>query len=136
MKRVLIFHTVVAFFTMTSSFSLTPAGRFKIGAHRSVSVSQLDQLASMTVLSVDTGDLDVIEKMASTGLITDATTNPLFVSQAGLSGDPRYAQLVTRAVSYGITEGEQVDEDTKVALAMDRLAVNLGIGKTTYLLFN
>jgi transaldolase len=34
------------------------------------------------VLSVDTGDLAVVEEMAATGFITDATTNPLFVSQA------------------------------------------------------
>jgi len=51
--------------------------------------TQLAQLASMTVLSIDTGDLDIVEQFAATGYITDATTNPLFVSQAGLSGDPR-----------------------------------------------
>ena len=50
-----------------------------------MATSQLEQLASMTVLSVDTGDLDVIAEMAATGLISDATTNPLFVSRAGLS---------------------------------------------------
>jgi len=38
--------------------------------------SQLEQLAAMTVLSVDTGDLNVIEDLAKTGFITDATTNP------------------------------------------------------------
>jgi transaldolase len=43
----------------------------------------------MTTLSIDTGDLDIIEKFASTGLITDATTNPLFVSQAGLCCEMR-----------------------------------------------
>lgn len=40
--------------------------------------SQLEQLAAMTVLSIDSGDIHTIEKFASTGLITDATTNPLF----------------------------------------------------------
>lgn len=40
--------------------------------------SQLEQLAAMTVLSIDTGDIQTIEKFAATGLITDATTNPLF----------------------------------------------------------
>ena len=43
--------------------------------------SQLAQLAGMTVISVDTGDLTVIEELGKTGYITDATTNPLFVSQ-------------------------------------------------------
>ena len=33
------------------------------------------------VLSIDTGDLDIVEQFAKTGYITDATTNPLFVSQ-------------------------------------------------------
>lgn len=55
--------------------------------------SQLYQLAQITTLSIDSGDLKVIEEYAKTGLITDATTNPLFVSQAGLSGDPTYAEV-------------------------------------------
>jgi transaldolase len=40
--------------------------------------SQLEQLAAMTVLSIDSGDIHTIEKFAATGFITDATTNPLF----------------------------------------------------------
>jgi transaldolase len=56
--------------------------------------SQLEQLSGMTVLSVDTGDLTVVKQMAATGLITDATTNPLFVSQAGQNNDPVYAAFV------------------------------------------
>jgi hypothetical protein len=55
--------------------------------------SQLAQLAGMTTLSIDSGDLKVIEEYAKTGYITDATTNPLFVSQAGLSGDPTYSEV-------------------------------------------
>lgn len=35
--------------------------------------SQLAQLAGMTVLSIDTGDLAVIQRFASSGLITDAS---------------------------------------------------------------
>lgn len=65
-----------------------------------MAASQLEQLAGMTVLSVDTGDLDVIKDMAATGFITDATTNPLFVSQAGTSGDPRYVAFVDEAIAY------------------------------------
>ncbi len=78
----------------------------------------------MTVLSIDTGDLSIIEEMAQAGLISDATTNPLFVSQAGLSGDPRYSALVAAAVDYAHERAQGVDA---VHLAMDRLAVNLGI---------
>jgi transaldolase len=92
--------------------------------------SQLAQLASMTVLSIDTGDLDIVEKFAATGYITDATTNPLFVSQAGLSGDPRYVAFVDEAITYAKNKMCNKDgcdtPDEAVALAMDRLAVNLG----------
>jgi transaldolase len=87
--------------------------------------SQLAQLAGMTTLSIDSGDLKVIEDYAKTGYITDATTNPLFVSQAGLSGDPVYSKLVDNAVEYAVAAGEP-DEASTVSLAIDRLAVNLG----------
>jgi transaldolase len=87
--------------------------------------SQLAQLASLTTLSIDSGDLKVIEEYAATGYITDATTNPLFVSQAGLSGDPVYAKMVNDAVEYAL-EAKLSDESATVALAIDRLAVNLG----------
>lgn len=63
--------------------------------------SQLAQLAGMTTLSIDSGDLKVIEEYAQTGFITDATTNPLFVSQAGLSGDPTYAEVCPLFLLFG-----------------------------------
>lgn len=84
--------------------------------------SQLEQLSQMTTLSIDSGDVKVIEKYAETGFITDATTNPLFVSQAGSSGDPK---LVDDAVAFALSSGEK-DESEVVALAIDALAVNLG----------
>lgn len=77
--------------------------------------SQLAQLAGMTTLSIDSGDLAVIQEYAATGHITDATTNPLFVSQAGFN--PVYAEMVQSAVDYG---------QGSVELSMDRLAVLLG----------
>ncbi len=91
--------------------------------------SQLEQLASMTTLAIDSGDLKVIEEYAKTGFITDATTNPLFVSQVGLnSGDPIYADLVNDAVNFATSSlnkgGDNVAEI--VALAIDKLSVNLG----------
>jgi len=87
--------------------------------------SQLAQLSGMTTLSIDSGDLQVIRQYAKTGFITDATTNPLFVSQAGLSGDPIYAKLVDGAVEYAMQQKEE-NEGSTVSLAIDRLAVNLG----------
>jgi transaldolase len=95
--------------------------------------SQLAQLASMTVLSIDSGDLKVIAEYAATGYITDATTNPLFVAQAGLSGDAVYGNMVDDAVAYAtdaqstmLSSSDENKEREIVALAMDRLAVNLG----------
>lgn len=87
--------------------------------------SRLGQLAGMTTLSIDTGDLGIIKDFADTGLITDATTNPLFVSQAGLSGDPTYVAFVDEAVAYAKKHASSKDDI--VALAMDKLAVNLGV---------
>uniref|UniRef100_A0A7S4VH01 transaldolase n=1 Tax=Alexandrium monilatum TaxID=311494 RepID=A0A7S4VH01_9DINO len=87
--------------------------------------SRLAQLAGMTVLSIDTGDLGLIKDFADTGLITDATTNPLFVSQAGLSGDPTYVAFVDEAVAYAREHASR--EEEVVALAIDKLAVNLGV---------
>jgi len=87
--------------------------------------SQLSQLAAVTTLSIDTGDLDIIEKFGKTGLITDATTNPLFVSQAGLSGDARYIAFVDAAIAYAKANAEGAD--AVLELSMDRLAVELGL---------
>lgn len=92
-----------------------------------MAASQLEQLASMTVLSVDTGDLTILAELAETGLITDATTNPLFVSQAGLSGDPTYVAFVDEAIEYAKEKAGSEGTDAVVSLAMDRLAVNLGL---------
>ena len=81
----------------------------------------------MTTLSIDSGDLNVIRQFAESGYITDATTNPLFVSQAGLSGDPVYAAMVDDAVTYALENGGTKEgESSVVSLAIDRLAVNLG----------
>ena len=86
--------------------------------------TQLEQLAEQTVLSIDTGDLDVIEQYAKGGLISDATTNPLFVAQAGTSGDARYVAFVDKAIAYAKANS---GGDDVVSLAMDRLAVELGL---------
>ena len=86
--------------------------------------TQLEQLADVTVLSIDTGDLDIIEQYAKGGLISDATTNPLFVAQAGTSGDARYVAFVDKAIAYAKANS---GGDDVVSLAMDRLAVELGL---------
>ena len=90
-----------------------------------MAASRLEQLAAVTTLSIDTGDLDVIVEYAKTGSITDATTNPLFVSQAGLSGDERYVAFVDAAVRYAKANAD--GDGAVLELAMDRLAVELGL---------
>jgi transaldolase len=85
----------------------------------------------MTTLSIDSGDLDVVAKFAKTGLITDATTNPLFVSQAGAKGDERYEDMVYDAITYtkermGGGDASLPDPQAELNMAMDKLAVNLG----------
>ncbi len=107
-------------------FARAPAPRTagRAPACVAAATNQLAQLAAHTTLSIDTGDLNILAELAATGHITDATTNPLFVSQAGLSGDPRYVAFVDEAVAYARANAASADD--AVALAMDRLAVNLG----------
>mmetsp|Transcript_9126 Transcript_9126/g.13810 ORF Transcript_9126/g.13810 Transcript_9126/m.13810 type:complete len:374 (+) Transcript_9126:78-1199(+) len=105
--------------------AFTPTSQIRKSSSTALKASQLEQLSQVTTLSIDSGDLKVIEKYAATGFITDATTNPLFVSQAGSSGDPVYQKLVDDAVAFALASDEK-DEDSIVALAIDALAVNLG----------
>jgi transaldolase len=93
--------------------------------------SALEELAKMTRLSIDSGDITVIEEYSKTGLITDATTNPLFVSQAAANGSTKYQAMVSDAISYakramGGGDASLPDPDEEINLAMDKLAVNLG----------
>ena len=93
--------------------------------------SALEELSKMTTISIDSGDLDVVEKFAKTGLITDATTNPLFVSQAAANGDKRYSDMLADAVMYakeqkGGGDTPLPDFEPELNIAMDKLAVNLG----------
>jgi transaldolase len=97
----------------------------------SLHASALEELSKMTKISIDSGDLDVVEKFAKGGLITDATTNPLFVSQAGANGDKRYEDMVFDAIMYakgklGGGDAAMPDFEPELNIAMDKLAVNLG----------
>jgi len=102
----------------------------KCSSSTQLQTSALESLADITTLSIDSGDIDTVARYAKTGVITDATTNPLFVSQAGANGDARYEAMVQEAVTYAkratcAEDGCPVPEDT-LNLAIDRLAVNLG----------
>jgi transaldolase len=96
------------------------------------SATALEELAKMTRLSIDSGDLDVVAEFAKSGLIQDATTNPLLVSQAAANGDKRYQELVTDAIMYakeklGGGDSSLPDPQEEINIAMDKVAVSLGV---------
>jgi transaldolase len=114
-----------------ASFSFGPARSPFRTTTTALDASALGELSKMTILSIDSGDLDVVAKFAKTGLITDATTNPLFVSQAGAKGDKRYEDMVYDAIMYtkehmGGGDASLPDPKANLNMAMDKLAVNLG----------
>lgn len=114
-----------------ASFSFGPVSLLSGRTTTALRATALEELSKMTKLSIDSGDLDVVAKFAKTGLITDATTNPLFVSQAGAKGDQRYEDMVDDAIMYakehmGGGDASLPDPKTNLDMAMDKLAVNLG----------
>ena len=76
--------------------------------------SKLEQLASMSTVVSDTGDMEAIRTFKP----TDATTNPTLILKA--SQLPAYAHLVEEAVSWGRKGAASTHAVT------DRLAVNFG----------
>mmetsp|Transcript_31153 Transcript_31153/g.62770 ORF Transcript_31153/g.62770 Transcript_31153/m.62770 type:complete len:378 (-) Transcript_31153:49-1182(-) len=121
---------IVATLSSPTMAFITPSVSNKCSSSTQLETSALESLADITTLSIDSGDIDTVARYAKTGLITDATTNPLFVSQAGANGDARYEAMVQEAVTYAkrktcAEDGCPVPEDT-LNLAIDRLAVNLG----------
>jgi len=81
--------------------------------------NQLDQMASMTILVADTGDIGSIREYSP----TDATTNPSLLYKAAQM--PEYADLVSDAVKFG-KEQETKTEDETMGIIIDRLSVNFG----------
>lgn len=134
--RILLHSLVFSTMLASNALAFTPgypvtSKTFRLGATSVATASALAELSTMTTLSIDSADLDVVEKFAKLGLITDATTNPLFVSQAGANGDKRYEDMVFDAVMYakeqsGGGDSPLPDFEPELNIAMDKLAVNLG----------
>ncbi|MEM8484037.1 MAG: transaldolase [Bacteroidota bacterium] len=84
-----------------------------------MSSSLYDQLASMTVVVADTGDINSIKTFRP----QDATTNPSLIAKAAQMEE--YAELIDEALRQS---HDEVGGDTKkvVARAVDRLAVEFG----------
>jgi transaldolase len=81
--------------------------------------SLFEQLTSMTVVVVDTGDIHSIQKLTP----RDATTNPSLITAAAQM--PEYSDIVDGALQWAATRGS--GEAEVVALAVDRLAVDFGL---------
>ncbi|MET1027054.1 MAG: transaldolase [Dongiaceae bacterium] len=79
---------------------------------------KLSQLAQMTTIVADTGDIDSIKAFEP----VDCTTNPTLIYKA--SQMPAYAHLVKEAKAWGEKNGKTSEE--RVAAAFDRLAVAFG----------
>lgn len=82
--------------------------------------TQYEQLAALTTIVADTGEIAQIKKYAP----TDATTNPSLLYKA--SGAPEHQDLVDDAITYG--QGlEGISDEERVAMTMDKLSVNFGV---------
>jgi len=82
-------------------------------------MSTLDQLKQFTTVVADTGNFEAIAQYKP----TDATTNPSLILQA--SQMDQYQSLVKECVTSAKSEAS--DEDSQVALAIDKLFVKFGI---------
>ena len=81
-----------------------------------MSLSQYDQLAQVSILVADTGDINAIREYQP----TDATTNPSLLMKAAQL--PQYQHLVNEAITFSL----QFPEKDRLKWCMDRLAVNFG----------
>ncbi|XP_050437890.1 probable transaldolase [Adelges cooleyi] len=80
--------------------------------------SCLTQLKNFTVVVADTGDFETMKKYKP----TDATTNPSLILAAAKM--PQYKDLISKALKFGIANGETIKEQTEEA--MDQLVVLFG----------
>ena len=81
----------------------------------------LDQLAAMTVVVADTGDIDAIRQFTP----RDATTNPSLILAAAQI--PAYQELIDRSLRESRQAmGEEAGADAVVAEALDEISVTFG----------
>eukprot|EP00903_Cladosiphon_okamuranus_P008804 g8432.t1 len=81
--------------------------------------SEFDQLAAITTIVADTGEIEAIRKYKP----TDATTNPSLIYAAAQM--PAYQGFVDDAVEHAL--GIQGSQQEQVEVAMDKLSVNFGL---------
>jgi transaldolase len=83
--------------------------------------SLLEQLAKMTVVVADSGDLNAIKKFKP----RDTTTNPSLIMAA--AGMKEYEGLINDALTYSKKEGGSGNKEAVVRAAIDRLSVAFGL---------
>lgn len=80
--------------------------------------SKLAQLASMTTIVADTGDIDAVRRLKP----VDCTTNPTLILKA--AQNPAYADLVDEAIAWGARQAGGLE--ARAEAVCDRLAVTFG----------
>ncbi len=80
--------------------------------------SKLDQLATMTTIVADTGDIETVRRLKP----VDCTTNPTLILKAVEM--PAYADLVDEAVHWG--KAQSGTSEARTDAVCDRLAVTFG----------
>ena len=82
-------------------------------------MSALEELAKMTVVVADTGDIDAMAKHKP----RDATTNPTLIYRA--TQLPQYGGLIDDAVAYARSSCD--DSAGRISTCIDKLFVNFGV---------
>jgi transaldolase len=80
--------------------------------------TKLDQLAAMTTIVADTGDIEAVRRLKP----VDCTTNPTLILKA--VENPAFTHIVEEAVAWG--RGQGGDRDAVAAAVCDRLAIAFG----------
>ena len=80
--------------------------------------SKLEQLAAMTTIVADTGDIDAVKRLRP----VDCTTNPTLVLKAAEM--PQHAALVEDAIAWGRAQAGATE--ARIRAVCDRLAVSFG----------
>lgn len=83
--------------------------------------SSLDQLKKVTVVVADTGEFSTIKQFSP----QDATTNPSLILKAALVAE--YQPLIDSAIKYANEKGASLSTSERLALAVDKVAVNFGV---------
>ncbi len=82
-------------------------------------MNKLEQIRNMTIIVIDTGDIDAIKKFSP----TDATTNPSLILAA--CQKPQYRHLIDDAIEYSKSKSGSPEEQK--SMLMDKLFVNFGL---------